>query len=260
MNEDINIQNYNRQAWDRHVDQGNVWTLPVTPERVERARLGDWSLLLTPQIPVPRAWFGEVYGKDILGLASGGGQQGPLLAAAGGRVTILDNAPRQLEMDRLVAEREGLALTTVLGSMSDLSAFPDSSFDLVFHPVSNCYVPDVLPVWREAFRVLRPGGVLLAGFNNPVFYIFDMECMQKGELRVRYTLPYSDLTSPTEDERRSYLESGSPLEFGHSLDDQIGGQLAAGFLLAGFYEDYDTDGLLCRHMPTYMATRAVKPQ
>jgi len=153
-----------------------------------------------------------------------------------------------------------LELKTVLGSMSDLSSFPDGSFDLVFHPVSNCYVPDVLPVWREAFRVLRPGGTRLAGFNNPVLYIFDQTLMEKGELVVRYSLPYSDLTSMSEEARRAYLETGNALEFGHTLDDQIGGQLKAGFLLAGFYEDYETEGTLRHHMPTYIATRAVKPE
>lgn len=259
MNEPINIQEYNRKAWNHEVDQGNVWTLPVSPDIIAKARQNDWSLLLTPQIPVPRTWFGEVRGKDILGLASGGGQQGPILAAAGARVTVLDNSTRQLEMDRMVAEREGLEVKTLLGSMSDLSAFADGSFDLVFHPVSNCYVPDVLPVWREAYRVLRPGGALLAGFNNPVLYIFDMQRMEQGELLVRYSLPYSDMTSLDPEQRQAYLDSGSPLEFGHTLGDQIGGQLQAGFLLAGFYEDYETEGSLRHHMPTYIATRAVKP-
>ncbi len=59
--------------------------------------------------------------------------------------------------------------------MRDLSAFADESFDLVFHPVSNLFVPEVRPVWNEAFRVLRRGGSLLAGFLNPAVYIFDLE-------------------------------------------------------------------------------------
>ena len=81
----------------------------------------------------------------MLCLASGGGQQGPILAAAGANVTVFDNSPRQLAQDRLVADREGLAIETVLGDMADLSAFPDARFDLIVHPVSNVFVPDVRP-------------------------------------------------------------------------------------------------------------------
>ncbi len=94
-----------------------------------------------------------------------------MLAAAGARVTVLDNSPRQLTQDRFVADREHLALQLVEGDMADLSQFASESFDLVFHPVSNCFVPDVRPIWREAFRVLRPGGRLVAGFLNPLVYL-----------------------------------------------------------------------------------------
>ncbi|MCJ7532099.1 MAG: class I SAM-dependent methyltransferase [Anaerolineales bacterium] len=155
--------------------QGNVWTVPVSSQVIAAARQGQWQIVLTPTKPVPRSWFPELTGLDTLCLASGGGQQGPLLAAAGARVTVLDNSPRQLAQDRFVAERDRLTITTVEGDMRDLSMFPDQSFGLVVHPVSNLFVPDVRPVWREAFRVLRHGGVLLAGFNNPVLYIFDAD-------------------------------------------------------------------------------------
>ncbi len=105
---------------------------------------------------------------DILCLASGGGQQAPILAAAGANVTVFDNSPAQLRQDALVAQREGLPLRTVQGDMRDLSAFGDDSFDLIFHPVSNIFVPEVRPVWRECYRVVRPGGVLLMGTLNPI--------------------------------------------------------------------------------------------
>lgn len=150
---------HNRTAWDRQVEQGNEWSRPVSSETIARARAGDWSVVLIGYQPVDRSWFPtDLAGTDVLCLASGGGQQGPTLAAAGARVTVFDNSPRQLEQDESVARRDGLELRTVLGDMRDLSAFPDSSFDLVFHPVSNLFVPELAPVWRECFRVLRPGG------------------------------------------------------------------------------------------------------
>jgi len=157
-----------------------------------------------------------------------------------------------------VARREGLTLTTVEGDMCDLSVFEDASFDLIVHPTSNLFTPDVRPVWREAHRVLRKGGVLLAGFCNPVLYLFDQELADQGVFQVRHRLPYSDLTSLSEAERSVYIAEGQPLEFGHTLTDQIGGQLDAGFVLTGFYEDVWPGTPLNEFTPTYIATRSVK--
>jgi ubiquinone/menaquinone biosynthesis C-methylase UbiE len=151
----MDIRAYNRTAWNRYVDEGkNVWTQPVSPEIIARARRGDFSILLTEQKPVPKEWFPSLAGLDTLCLACGGGQQGPVFAATGANVTVFDNSPRQLDQDRLVAEREGLNnFKTVESDMRDLSAFKDESFDFIFHPVSNLFIHEIRPVWREAFRV-----------------------------------------------------------------------------------------------------------
>ncbi|HEX8559150.1 MAG TPA: class I SAM-dependent methyltransferase [Pyrinomonadaceae bacterium] len=256
----MDVRDYNRRAWDREVEGGNVWTVPVGPEVIAEARRGRWTVLLTEQKPVPREWFpAEMRGLEVLCLASGGGQQAPTFAAAGARVTVLDNSPAQLAQDRMVADREGLDLRAFEGDMADLSRFADESFDLVFHPVSNLFAPAVRPVWREAFRVLRRGGLLLAGFNNPAIYIFDLEDGRQERLEVKYGLPYSDLESPDEEGRERLLAAGRPLEFSHTLEDQVGGQLDAGFHLTGFYEDRHRDLRVADFMPTYVATRAVKP-
>jgi SAM-dependent methyltransferase len=259
----VDIRDYNRRAWDAQVSSRNVWTVPVSADDVRRARAGDWQVVLTPVKPVPRAWFGDLAGAEVLGLASAGGQQCPLLAAAGARVTVYDNSPAQLGQDRAVADREGLAMAFLEGDMRDLSALADASFDLVFHPVSNCFVPEVRPVWREAFRVLRPGGALLAGACNPIMYIFDHAASERGELIVRHALPYSDLTSLTAEEREAFVSKNEPLSFGHTLEDQLGGQTDAGFHIAGFYEDswrnVDHDPL-SKYSPSFIATRSIKPE
>jgi SAM-dependent methyltransferase len=256
----MDIRSYNRKAWNRAVEEGNPWTRPVDPEIIAAARLGEWSIVLTPILPVPRAWFPpDLHNCDVLCLACGGGQQGPLLAAAGANVTVFDNSPAQLGQDRLVAEREDLEIRLVEGDMRDLSVFQDASYDLIVHPVSNIFVPEVIPVWREAYRVLRQGGGLLSGLSNPMMYIFDRFKMDdEGLLVVKHRLPYSDLTSPSLAERQRNLDEGWPLEFSHSLDEQIGGQIAAGFVITGFYEDRDPSSVLDEFLPTFFATRALK--
>ena len=236
----------------------NQWTIPVTPAQAQEARTGLLKLVLTPTILIPQDWLGKVKEKDVLCLASGGGQQGPLLAAAGARVTVFDQSPAQLAQDRLVAEREGLEITLVQGNMQDLSCFGDECFDLIVHPVSNCFTPDIKAVWKEAWRVLRKGGRLLSGFNNPVNYIFDFKLVEQGELKVHHPLPYSDLKDLSPEELAEYAGEGNPLEFSHSLNDQIGGQIEAGFVIAGFYEDADPNCVASTYYPEYLATLAIK--
>lgn len=257
----MDIRAYNREAWNKEVEKGNPWTLPVNNEQIDQAKQGNWKIVLTPTIHVPKNWFPDFENKPVLCLASGGGQQGPILAAAGGIVTVLDNSPLQLNKDKEVATRENLNLTTVEGDMRDLSMFPDNHFALIFHPVSNVFVPDIRPIWQEAFRVLQPGGFLLSGFTNPINYIFDWQKIdEEHKLEVAYRLPYSDIEDLPKDQLNKFLAEGNPLEFSHSFNDQIGGQIDAGFIISGFYEDRDPFGVMGQHMPTFFAMKAEKPK
>jgi len=254
----MDIAEFNRLAWDRQVAKANRWTIPVGPEVIAAARRGEWGVVLTPMRAVPRDWFGELAGRELLALAAGGGQQSPVLAAAGARVTVLDNSPAQLAQDRAVAERDGLELHLEQGDMRDLSRFADGSFDLVFHPASNAFVPDVRSVWRECFRVLRPGGRLLSGFCNPALFLFDEEDVDHGTFVARHALPYSDLSARSSEQVERMRELGEPLSFGHTLADQIGGQTDAGFAIIGFYEDRWPEHPLDRFLAPLMATLALK--
>jgi len=264
----MNFLKYNKQAWDHQVETNNRWTVPVSAQDVANARKGKWSVVLTPSKPVPMDWFPQHNGlfqnKKILALASGGGQQAPLFAAAGADVTVFDYSPKQLGQDKMVAEREGLKITCVEGDMRDLSALRSESFDFIFHPCSNSFVPEIQPVWNEAFRVLKKNGTMIAGIVNPIVYAVDPDLDQKGIAQLKYKIPYSDLTSLTDEERKRYTDKNEPLCFGHTMEDQLGGQMKAGFHLIGLYEDswgndVESGGALNNFIYCFTATRALKP-
>jgi len=253
------VLSINQMAWDGHAQQGDRWSTPVSSEEIIAAKQGQWEVCLIESKPVPREWFSDLKGLNLLALASGGGQQAPIFAAAGAIVTVLDNSEGQLQQDRLVAERDGLELEVVQGDMTNLSSFADESFGLVFNPVSNLFIPDVRPVWREAFRVLKPGGVLLAGFVNPMMYIFDWQKEDEGVLEVANSLPFSSLDKYSEAWLR---DNGEAAEYSHSLETQLGGQLEAGFILTNLMESHQEQGTSPKAamFPSYIATRAIKPE
>lgn len=249
----------NSLTWDQWAKDGIDWSIPVTHEAYEQARQGRWDVILTASRPVPHSWFGELAGKRLLGLASGGGQQIPIFCAMGAECTVFDYSQEQLARERMVAQREGYSVEIIRGDMTEKLPFPDESFDLVFHPVSNCYIEDVQHVWDECFRVLRPGGRLLAGMDNGLNFLFD----DTGALplTVAHKLPFNPLRG-SEEEFQRMAESGEGIQFSHSLEEQLGGQLKAGFILRDLYEDRDREGwgLLREYAPQYIATLAIKPQ
>lgn len=247
----------NSQIWDKRSENNDVWSIPVSKEEVERARKGKWSIVLTPAKPVPANWFPEkLEGKKVLCLAGGGGQQGPILAAAGADVTVFDNSKVQLEKDAFVAKRDGLTIKTIQGNMQDLSAFADESFDCIVHPWSNGYIDDVRTVWKECARVLKRNGLLLAGFGNPISCIFNVGKFEKGILQVENTIPYADIDHMDDPETRAIVEADGYL-WSHTLEDQIQGQIEAGFAIIGFYEDIGGSAL-DKYINSSIATKAIK--
>ena len=249
----LRYQDLNAQTIDGWVDEGWEWGTPVTHEQYLAALDGDWQILLTPTKPVPTTWFPELDGARVLGLASGGGQQMPLLTAAGARCTVLDYSPAQIASEVLVAEREGYQVETLRADMTHPLPFEDASFDMVVNPVSLCYVREVEPIWREVARVLRPGGVLLAGLDTGFNYVVDNE-----EERVVRGLPFDPLADP---EAMAWLmEDDAGVQFSHTLDELLGGMLRAGLVITDLFEDTNGEGRLHElGIPTMLAVRAAKP-
>ena len=248
----MNYTDINASAIDRWVDEGWEWGKPIDHETYLRALRGDWDVLLTPTKPVPHEWFGELKGKKLLGLASGGGQQMPVFAALGAECTVLDYSERQLESERLVSEREGYPIRIVRADMTRRFPFEDGEFDLIFHPVSNCYVKDVQHIWRECARVLKKGGALLSGTDHFVNYLVDDD-----EERIVNRLPFDPLEDP--EQMKQLADSDCGVQFSHTLTEQIAGQLKADFTLLDLYEDTNGSGRLHElNVPTMLAMRSVK--
>lgn len=249
----MDYQKINAETIDRWIEEGWEWGIPITHEQYTEALDGRWSVLLTPTKPVPWHWFGELKGKKLLGLASGGGQQMPIFTAAGACCTVLDYSPKQLESERLVARREGYEIEIIRADMTKPLPFPDDSFDIIFHPVSNCYVREVKPIFRECFRILKPGGILLCGLDNGINYL-----VGEDEKEIINSLPFDPLSNPGQ--LRQLQEQDCGVQFSHTMEEQIGGQLEAGFMLTGLYEDTNGSGRLHElNIPCFIATRAVKP-
>ncbi len=232
------IVEHNKKAWDLSVEAKNRWTIIASDEEIQKARDGKAEIVLSPIKVVPKEWLRKLPEKKILGLASGGGQQGPILAAAGADVTIADLSPKQLMQDRQAAEKYQLKIETVETSADDLSMFSDNSFDLVVNPCSNCFFENLEPVWKEVSRVLKTDGEIIYCFLNPISYQFDFEKKDRGEFKLKYAQPYSDSTSLSLEDQERYIGAESPLEFGHTLTDQMQLLLQQGFVIIDFYEDH----------------------
>ncbi len=238
---------------DGWVDGGWEWGRAIDHETFLKAKAGEWSVLLTPTKPTPHEWFCDLNGVKVLGLACGGGQQMPVFSALGAECTVLDYSRRQLEQDEMVARREGYEIRIVRADMTKSFPFPDESFDLIFHPVSNSYIEDVRPVFRECHRVLKHGGILLAGLDNGLAYAFDDD--QKCVIR---KLPFNPLKDPALYEMCMRDDWG--IQFSHTVEEQVGGQLEAGLVLTHILQDTAGAGYLHEmNIPLFYMTRSVKP-
>lgn len=245
-------QQINKETIDKWAENGWEWSKPVSHEEFLKAKQGNWNVFLTPTVPVPHNWLGDLKGKKILGLASGGGQQMPIFSALGAECTVLDYSTKQIESEIMVSKREGYEIEVIEGDMTKNLPFGDESFDIVFNPVSNCYVEDVYHVFNEAYRVLKKTGVLLAGLNNEINYIVDND-----EKEIVWQMPFNPLKD--EKAKEFMVKENAGIQFSHNMTEQIGGQLKAGFTLVDIYEDTNGFGRLHElNIKSYVSTKSVK--
>jgi SAM-dependent methyltransferase len=211
---------HNARAWDRLAAAGAALTRPAIDAAFADPRgwLGGGA---------GRSWLPErLDGLEVLCLAAGGGKHGPLYAAAGAKVTVLDVSPAMLDLDRQVARERRIDLEIVQGSMDDLSMLAAGRFDVVIHPVSTCYLPDVGRVFRAVARVVKPGGLYVSQHKSPASLQAGLTPGAAGRYELLHPV---GRTAPLPLEPPSRLREAGTQEFVHSLSALLGGMCAAGF-------------------------------
>ena len=248
----MRYQDVNAETIDRWIDEGWEWGKPIAHDEFVGAKNGDFKIFLTPTKPIPKEWLGDLKNKKVLGLASGGGQQMPILKALGADCAVIDYSKKQIESELFVAEREGYEIDALRGDITEKLPFGDESFDLIVHPVSNCYIKDIDFVFREAYRVLKHGGIFIGGFDTEINHIVD-----ESETKIINAMPFDPTTN--EEHRKQLEESDAGMQFSHTVAEQIGGQLKAGFVLEDIFDDTNGEGRLHElNIKTFIATRAIK--
>jgi SAM-dependent methyltransferase len=185
-------------------------------------------------------WLGgDVQGKKLLCLAAGGGRHAALYAAAGAEVTVVDLSAAQLELDREIAAERNLRLRTVHTSMDDLSMFQPGEFEIVVHPVSTCYVPQIRSVFQQIARVTIGGGLYISQHKQPTSLQADTRPTSRG-----YELIHSYYHSdPLPEVVGSLHREPGTMEFLHGWQELIGGICRSGFVVEDLIEPYHADAL-----------------
>ncbi len=181
---------------------------------------------------------GDIRGWQVLCLAAGGGKHGPLFAAAGAHVTVLDFSSAMLDKDRYARDQWGLSFQIVEGSMDNLSMFGNAQFDLVVHPVSTCYLADPLPVFSEVARVTKPQGLYISQHKTPQSLQVGIS-PQSGRYLINHPY-YSDQPLPPSTHTNLVREPGTE-EYIHRLETLLGGICRSGFVIEDLREPLHAD-------------------
>lgn len=219
---------HNRRVWNQMAAKQARFTRPASDDDFRNPLATVDGL----------GWLGgDIRNRSVLCLAAGGGRQGPLYAAAGAKVTVVDISGAMLEIDREVARQRRLDLVTVETSMDDLSMFRAGEFEIVIHPVSTCYVPDVAPTFAEVARVTQANAIYISQHKQPVSLQTTLEgSVGRFELEQKY---YRDEPLPSASGSR--LREEGALEYLHRWEQLVGGICRAGFMIEDLVEPFHAD-------------------
>ncbi|MDQ5851103.1 MAG: class I SAM-dependent methyltransferase [Chloroflexota bacterium] len=231
------IAKYNQAQWDELAQANVVFSRPFLDLDPQSAR----------EVVDPQRIMGDVTGKDVLCLASGGGQQSVAFALLGARVTVFDLSATQLQRDQEAAAHYQVRIQAVQGDMRDLSRFGNASFDIVWHAYSINFVPDARVVFREVARVLRPAGLYRIECSNPFFAGVSEEDWNGSGYPL--TRPYIDGAELEFADPDWTVDAGDgtsqrvkgPREFRHTLSTVVNGLIEQGFVMLGVWEESSGD-------------------
>ena len=220
----------NKEWWEKMAAEQNGFTLPwleLDPAVVYQLADGQLKKAPPPLNDIyPLSVLSDVKGKDVLCLASGGGQQSAVFGILGANVTVVDIGDGQLGGDKKAAQHYGYKVTTFQGSMTDLSMLNDNSFDLVYQAPSMGYISDVKQVNTEVARILRSGGLYRADAQDPLAQFIDEFWDGKG---YKITVPYAV-------RERKRAEDKNVIEYRHYIDETFNGLIGCGFTIEGVYD------------------------
>ncbi|MCA9190513.1 MAG: class I SAM-dependent methyltransferase [Planctomycetales bacterium] len=243
---------HNRYAWNQMAESGHALTSLATDEELRH------PLKTVDQV----GWLPDgISGWNVLCLAAGGGRHGPLYAAAGGHVTVVDISPRMLERDRQMAQAKKLDIRTIESSMDDLHVLHNEEFDLVIHPVSTCYLPSLAKLFMEIARVTREGGLYISQHKQPTNLQASLETYT-GQYVIEHA--YYDPLPVSVPQNPSMLREPNTREFVHSWETLLGGICRNGFVIEDLTEPYHAEsgklpgefGHRCSYIAPYVRIKA----
>lgn len=217
---------HNQTAWDRMASREHPLTQPATAEELQNPLA----------VVDPAGWLPKsIQGWKVLCLAAGGGRQSALYAAAGAEVTVVDLSSGMLELDHRAAAKHGFAMRLVQTSMDDLAMLAEAYYDLVIHPVSTCYLREIVPVYQQVARVLRGDGLYICQHKTPTNLQATLDA-PGGFYRLEHA--YYDKSPVSPPSAANRLREPGTMEFVHRWEEILGGLCRSGFVIEDVVEPF----------------------
>ena len=214
---------HNKSAWNSLVHKGSGFARPASTKVLNDA---------TDRINI-YGWLPDgVQGKKVLCLAAGGGKHGPIYAAAGADVTVVDISESMLSKDLDYAKRFGLKIKVLAACMTHMPELRDAEFDVIMQPVSSCYIKNLRGLFSEVSRLLKPGGLYIVQHKQPIS-LQASALPDQGKYYIEQPWTYHQELPPVVG--CEHREEGT-LEYIHTLESLIGGMCEAGLVVEDLKE------------------------
>ena len=220
-----------RTQWNALADAHVMHSLPFFDYDMEQAKTYAYR----------HGIITEAKNKQVLCLASGGGQDSAAFGLLGAKVTVFDLSDVMLKRDQEAAQHHGYSVKTIQGDMRDLSPLGNNRFDIVWQSISLNYSPVVDPVFDGVQKILRPQGIYRVAIQNPFTYALSSDWSGESyPLKGRY-IDGENVThySPTwtiDQPDGSEITLPTPQLFRHTLSTLLNGLAKRGFTLLHLQE------------------------